>query len=81
MEEYNRDGPPQGPASWMGLFFWMVAGFLIGALPLPFAIWRIVVGDNDPPVFVLLLLTPFTALFGGLLGMGLAWKGSKRPTS
>jgi hypothetical protein len=81
VEEYNRDGPQEGVPSWMGVVFWMVAGFLIGGLPCLFAAFLFVTrGGENPGVFVvLLMIAPLTALSGGIVGMFLAWKRPKRP--
>ena len=80
MEEYNRDGPQEASPSWMGIIFWMVAGFLIGGLPCLTAAVVLLIGRGDPYVmFVLLAIAPLAAMSGGVIGMWLAWKQLKRP--
>jgi hypothetical protein len=63
----------------MRIIFGMVGGFLIGGLPWPFAaLISLMSGGNVNEVFSFLVITPFAAIFGGIVGMRLASKQPKR---
>ena len=82
MEEYNRDGPQEGPPSWMGIIFGMVAGFLIGGLPCLGAAYLFATGFGGtfaPFGLLLVIIAPLAALSCGVIGIWFAWKNLKRP--
>lgn len=82
MEEYNRDGPPEESASWVGIITPMVVGFLsCGLLCLVAALLFITIGGNAFAGFTAVFLAPLAALFGGIMGIWMTWNRSKRPPS
>jgi hypothetical protein len=82
VEEYNRDGPQAGPPSWTGIISSMVAGFLIGGsscLGAAYLLATVSGGTFAALGWLMLLIAPLAALFGGGIGIWLAWKSLKRP--
>jgi hypothetical protein len=81
VEEYNRDEPQAGDASWTGLITGMAVGFLLGGSLCLIVAWIFLYTGPFIYAAILLFVTPVAAGCGGLIGMWLGRYSPKKPLS